>query len=356
MWTMSNGRPGIATRPDGATVLVTGASGFIGSALCRRLRERGARVRGLGRSAERLATVADEVVVCDLAAGDRPAGVLEADALAGVETLFHLAARTHAIGESPGEEGEYARLNVDGTRRLLDAAIAAEVRRVVLVSSVKALGEGGAGWVEEDATPAPTTAYGRSKLAAERLVAERCDRAGGAWTCLRLPLVYGPGQKGNLERMIAAVARRRFPPLPETGQRRSMVHVDNVVDALLLAADRAEAAGRTYVVADERPYSTSEIHRAILRALGRPPPRWSVPARALRAAAVGGDVARRLLGRRVGFDSDAHRKLLGNACYRSWRIKEELGYRPRRGLDEAIEELVRPHRGPPSEAGAGGGR
>jgi nucleoside-diphosphate-sugar epimerase len=297
-------------------------------------------VRGLGRSAARAAAVADEVVVCDLAAGAPAPG-----ALAGVTTVLHLAARTHALDESPAEEAEYARLNVDGTRRLLDAASAAGVARVVLVSSVKALGEGGPEWIEEDAPPAPTTAYGRSKLAAERLVAERCGGRGIGWCCLRLPIVYGPGQKGNLERMIAAVARRRFPPPPETGRRRSMVHVDNVVDALLLAAGGGAAGGRAYVVADERPYGTREIYDRIRRALGRPPARWSVPAWSLRAAAAGGDLARRVLGRRVGFDSDAYGKLLGNACYRSQRIARELGFRPRRHLDEAMDELVLPHLG-----------
>jgi nucleoside-diphosphate-sugar epimerase len=319
--------------------LVTGASGFVGGALCRRLRAEGVRVRGLGRSAEGAAAAADEAVACDLAAAAPPA-----EAFAGAGTVFHLAARTHAVDESPADEAKYVRLNVDGTRRLVDAAAAAGVRRVVLVSSVKALGEGGPGWVEEDAEPAPTTVYGRTKLAAERLVAERCGAAGLAWSCLRLPMVYGPGQKGNLERMIAAIARRRFPPLPDTGQRRSMVHVENVVDALVALGADSAADGRTYVVADERPYGTREIVDRVHHALGRPPPRWSVPAWALAAAAAVGDAARRVLGRRVGFDSDAYAKLLGNACYRADRIVRDLGVSPRRSLDDALDELVRPHR------------
>jgi nucleoside-diphosphate-sugar epimerase len=322
------------------TVLVTGATGFIGSALCRRLRADGAWVRALGRSRERAAAVGDEAVEADLAGGELPPG-----ALAGVTTVFHLAAHTHAVDGPPGEEAPFLRLNVDGTRRLLDAALAAGVERVVFTSSVKALGEGGDGWVEEDAEPAPATAYGRSKLAAERLVAARCSEAGAGWCCLRLPLVYGPGQKGNLARMIAAVARRRFPPLPDTGQRRSMVHVDHVVDALLLAGRLAAADRRTYVVADGRPYGTREIYDRIRRALGRRPVAWSVPAWSLRAAAAAGDRARRVLGRRVGFDSDAYDKLLGNACYRSRRIADELGFQPRRDLDEAMDELVAPFLG-----------
>jgi len=94
---------------------------------------------------------------------------------------------------------------------------------------------------------------------------------------LRLSMVYGPTRKGNLPRMIEAVTKGRFPPLPETGNKRSMVHVDDVVQAAMLAAERPESVGQTYVVTDGPPYSTRQIYECICEALGRDAPKWHVP-------------------------------------------------------------------------------
>lgn len=311
--------------------LVTGASGFVGSRLGERLRVAGSPVRTVGR---RGPAVAGEHWVVDLAAEELPA-----EACAGVRTVFHLAARTHAA-PAAGEEDAYAAVNVAGTRRVLAAALAAGVERLVFVSSVKALGEGGPRRVEEHEPPRPTTAYGRTKLAAERLVHAAGDHLHGV--CLRLPLVYGPGQKGNLPRMIAAVRRGFFPPPPRDANRRSMVHVDTVVDALLCVAAEPRAAGQTYVVADPRPYSTREVYEWIHEALGRRAPRWAVPLSVLRAAAAAGDAGGRLLGRSLPFDSAAFDKLLGSAWYGSERIRE-LGLEARRELRAEMPALVAEH-------------
>ncbi len=312
--------------------LVTGASGFLGRRLCARLRAEGVRVRALSRRPGEGPW--EDALALDLATAPLPPG-----ALAGVDTVFHLAARTHALGER-GDEPLYRALNVEGTRRVVEAAVAAGVARLVLASSVKAIGEGGPHCLDEDSPEAPASAYGRSKLEAERLV-QAAGRTRAIHTAvLRLTLLYGSGAPGNLARMLAAVRRHRFPPIPECGNRRSLLHVDDAVEALLLAARRPEAAGRTYIVTGPRPYSTREIYEAMCRALGREPPRWSVPLAALRLLARAGDAGGRLAGRRLPLDSAALDKLAGSAWYSARRIERELGFRARRELAESLLEMA----------------
>jgi UDP-glucose 4-epimerase len=311
--------------------LVTGANGFIGSALCARLSGK-RRVRALVRS-ER-AGPWDDTVVVDIERDDVPAAALE-----GVDVVFHLAAHTHALSETRGgDEAAYRRLNVDGTRRILAASRNAGVRRFVLASSVKAIGEGGAEMLDENTPPAPVTPYGKTKLEAEREV------LGGGWVpepaVLRLSLVYGPGNKGNLTAMIDAVDRGAFPPLPRVANKRSMVHVEDAVDALLLAAGSPEAVGRSFIVTDGRAYSTREMYEWICEGLGRPVPRWSVPPLALRALARLGDLVGLLMGRRWKFDTEGYRKLFGSAWYSNAAIVSTLGFEPRRDLRTAMPEIV----------------
>lgn len=317
--------------------LVTGATGFIGSTLVRRLRAAGVRVRGIGHS--RPSSPAAEAVTLDLTAGPIAPGVFE-----GVDTVFHLAAKTHDVTDARDTEAQYTRVNIEGTRHVLEAARAAHVRRVVFVSSVKALDEGGPERRDETWTPHPTTTYGRSKLAAEQLVLSAAVDGGPSGVCLRFPLVYGLGQRGNLSRMIAAIDRGRFPPPPENGNHRSMLHVENAVDAIVLAGTVESAAGQTYFVTDAEAYSTRQVYDWIREELGKPPIDWSVPSGVFRALAAAGDLARSVLGRRIGFDNDAFQKLLGSAWYSPDRIVRELGYAPSRTLRSAMPDLVADYR------------
>lgn len=317
--------------------LVTGATGFIGSALVNRLRAAGASVRGLART-PRGAAVPD-VTVADLAAGPVPPGTFD-----GIDTIYHLAAKTHDMFETDASSNEYWTINVEGTERLLESTRGRTIRRLVFVSSVKAQAEQTTHAIDETHPSEPTTPYGRSKLAAERLVLTEAVRRGFEAVCVRFPIVYGPGQRGNLVRMIAAIDRGRFPPLPAGSNRRSMLHVDNAVEALMLAGQHPAAAGRTYTATDAAPYSTREVYDLIREALGKSPVRWSVPAWTFRMLALGGDAARELLGRRVGFDSDALQKLLGSAWYSSERMTRELGYRPTHTLADAMPALIAEYR------------
>lgn len=318
-------------------VLVTGASGFIGRHLVKRLARDGHTVRALVRERR---SARDLPGGFDIAIGDvRDSQAMQA-AVDGCDTVFHTAGKTHALTELQSDEETYRAVNVDGTRIVLDAAVAGGAERFVFFSSVKAMGEGDSRCLDASFDGRPKTPYGRSKLEGERVALEIGRRTGVHVACLRLPLVYGPGNKGNLFRMIQAVDRGVFPPLPEIGNRRSMVHVVDVVEAALLAAETPAANGQCYIVTDGSAYSTRELYVLICRGLGKAIPFWHVPVWILRMAAKGGDAIGKAMGKRFVFDSDALDKLLGSAWYSSERISRELGYKPVIRIEKALPELI----------------
>ena len=320
-----------------STYLVTGASGFVGRGLCRTLRERGCRVRALlHHDAD---GPWDERVLCDLATGEVPPAACH-DA-AGV---FHLAGIAHSDGTEGGLESLYQRVNVGGTQALLDAAAAAGVARFVFFSSVKAAGAPGRDCVDETWDAPPDDPYGRSKRAAE----ERVQRAAGLQTAILRPtLVYGAGVKGNLRRMIDAVAARRFPPLPPLANRRSLVALDDLIEAAWLVMHREIPSGRVYIAADGADYSSRDLYLAICRGLGRRPSAWHVPYAALALGARIGDLLGWLARRPAPFSSAALERLCGSACYCAGRLRSELGWQPRYRFADFIEPMVRAGRAPP---------
>ena len=261
-------------------------------------------------------------------------------AAAGVDTIFHLAGKTHALSEVGQDESAYRSINVDGTRNVLEGAVAGGARRFVLFSSVKAMGEEAPECRDESSLAQPLTAYGRSKLEAERIVMDFGRRTGKHVACLRLPLVYGPGVKGNLFRMIAAIDRGVFPPLPDLGNRRSMVHVVDAVQAAVLAVGAPAASGQCYIVTDGCAYSTRELYELICRALGKSIPRWYVPLWTLKTLGKAGDAIGAVSGTRFLFHSDALDKLIGSAWYSSDKIARDLGYRPSVTFQEALPDLT----------------
>ncbi|GAB6042981.1 SDR family oxidoreductase [Endothiovibrio diazotrophicus] len=308
--------------------VVTGATGFIGRCLCGRLRERGYRVRALLRRPPAAAECPpwDEWVCGRLGEGMLPAGMME-----GADVVFHLAGIAHAFPRGSEFDDLYFSVNVEGSEAVATAAAAAGVRRLIYFSSIKAVAEPGARCVDEawDAPPPESDLYGRSKREAERRLMVIAAETAMEVCALRPTLVYGPGAKGNLERMRREIRRGRFPPLPETGNRRSMVHLEDLVEAAMLAARHPAAAGRTYIVSDGHDYSTRQLYEAMCLALGRTPPRWALPAWLLRLAGGVGEGVGRLAGRRMPIDAAAVERLLGSACFRNERIVRELGFSPR---------------------------
>lgn len=307
---------------------VSGATGFIGQHLCRALSASGVQIRALGRSQPSFA--------CDFVAWNLT-DPLNQDALAGVDVIFHLAGKAHALAETSQDEDEYFRINTEATRTMLEAAKGAGVRAFIYFSSVKAVGEI-EGLMDESISVEADTPYGRSKRASEKLVFE------GSYVphpvVIRPAMVYGNTAKGNLPKMVRAIRRGRFPPFPPVNNCRSMVHVEDVVQAAILAAEQPKAAGQTYIVTDGREYSTRQIYEWICEALNKPVPGWHVPLSLLRVLGYIGDAVGALRGRRFVFDSDALDKLVSSACYSSAKIEQQLGFTPQRHLQHSLSEIV----------------
>ena len=211
----------------------------------------------------------------------------------------------------------------------------------MLLSSVKAMGEGGEEVWDESTPCSPQNPYGVTKLAAERVVLEELPLP--CPVVLRPTLVYGAGSKGNLDLMIRAVRKGFFPAIAFPPNRRSMIHVQDVVQACLLAATHPAACGQVYILTDGKEYSTNEmlawIHEALGKKVGP-----AVPYAALRAGAALGDILERI-GIHAPLNGDRLSKLAGSARYSSAKICRELGFEPawglRRGIHEMVERMMR---------------
>jgi UDP-glucose 4-epimerase len=320
---------------SGKNVLVTGATGFIGQHLVNALLEEGASVIVLSRRPPSETGRKYKTVVGDLTNPATLEGICD-----DVDIVFHLGGYAHALDQLD-EDSEKINweVTVEGTRALVGQSLKAGVERFIFFSSVKAMGEGGESCIDETMDSQAASSYGKAKREAEKLVLES-GRQGMSPTVFRLPMVYGPGCKGNLPRMIRAVARGYFPPLPETGNRRSMVDVRDVVQAALLAAGSPSASGKIYIVTDGQAYSTRQIYDWIRAALSLPTRQRAIPMSMLRIIAHIGDVVAGVIGRRFVFDSDALVKLTGSAWYSSEKISRELNYRPAHTLKDSLPEMV----------------
>lgn len=315
--------------------LVTGASGFLGRHAVAALLARGERVRVLVRRPDAIPPAWRDAGL-EVIAGDLSGDADLAGACAGIDTVWHLAGLAHVRGVAPGA---HDRVNRAATLALAEAASAAGVRRFVYVSTAKAVGDSDAIQDETSANP-PQSDYGRAKRAAEEALIAMARAQRLETVCLRPPLIYGPGVGGNLGMMLKLIARGYFPPLPDTGNHRSLIGTEDMVSALLLASAHPAAVGQAYFVTDGQTYSTARIERAIRTALGRPIPGWAIPAWVLQAMATAGSLLGAALGRPLPLDKTSLRALLGHAEYDSGKIRRELGFAPLNTLESALPAML----------------
>jgi len=242
-------------------VLVTGATGFLGRALIKKLRGRDVEVRGAVRS------MGHDLGIPCYAIDDIGAETNWREAVSGVDVIYHLAGLSEGSDSTIGD-ADYNRVNAEGTLQLMQAAAAAKVARIIMTSTIKVLGElSAAAPFDEHSQPDPQTAYARSKLKAEQYGRKIAAEHGLELVIVRFPLAFGPGVLGNFARLITLVQKNIPLPLKATGNKRSMIGLENAVDLLCCLKDHGQAAGKTFLTADHPALSTDELLAKIAREL-----------------------------------------------------------------------------------------
>lgn len=324
------------------TILVTGASGFVGRHLAAALAAAGWTVRGASRQAVPAKVPGVDEWVC---VPENATAEAWGAAVAGVTTVVHLAALAHHTDprRQPTEE-QFFEANAHATRRLAEAARAAgSVKRFVFLSSIGAVTDASDTPLDERTVPAPATPYGRSKLAGEAALAEVLGGSAVQFLSLRPVLIYGPGNPGNMARLLKLV--RSGVPLPLGGvrNRRSFLFVENLVEAVLAALRTKSLPGGGFSVADREVVSTPELLRLIGAAAERPVQLWSAPRWLLNTAAAAGDVAA-ACGLRTGFDRYSLAKLEQSLEVSGDAFAQLTGWRPRIKLSEGLRRTLAPRR------------
>lgn len=310
------------------TLLVTGANGFVGRALCRTAQARGLQVRAAVR---RLAPTEAEASIPQVAVGEVHGTTDWHKALEGCECVIHLAALAHKpLGSDAQAHARLHATNVEGALRLASQAADAGVRRLVFLSSIKAWGEvTQAGHPAREDDPChPEDAYGRSKLQAEQALRALATQRGLELVIVRSPLVYGPGVKANFAALVRAVSAGWPLPLGAVSNARSLVALDNLVDFLLCCASHPRAAGEVFNVSDGADLSTADLVRILAATAGRPARLFPVPRLWLQFAG-------RTLGR-----AEAVRRLVDNLQVDITKARQVLGWRPPLTVEQGMRRLL----------------
>jgi dihydroflavonol-4-reductase len=324
-------------------LLVTGGTGFIGSHLAEEGRRRGAEVAVLGltdrpeerANADRLVGKGVEVI---------PGSITDAElcsrAARGATHIFHLAV---AMREGGKKDEFFEAVNLEGTRRLLEAAAEARVERFVYCSTIGIFGHRVPGVTREDAPLAPGNVYERTKVAGERMVRELAPPRGLPFVILRPADVYGPRDQ-RLLKLFRGVSRGRFPLFGSGAGRRHMIYVDDVVSGFFLACDRSEALGEALILAGPRPCTLRELIELVRRETGVSRFGVQLPlAPMLAAAAVVEDVCRVL-----HLDPPIYRRRMdffrSDSEFDTSRARQVLGWSPRVELPDGVGRTLEDYR------------
>lgn len=304
-------------------VLVTGAAGFVGSALVGRMvSENQYAIRAVVRRQPAVSTDNIDRVVAEI---DSTTDWVHP--LTEINVVVHLAARAHVMRDTAADPLEqYRRVNVDGTLNLARQAAGHQVSRFVYVSSVKVHGESGI--FRETDEPSPEDAYGVSKHEAEIGLRQIASDTGMTVVIIRPPLVYGPGARANFGQLVRAVAAGIPLPLAAVRNQRSLVGLDNLVDFILVCLAHPAAANETFLVSDGEDLSTPDLVRRLARAMGRRHRLFPVPPSLLMMAAT-------VVGKR-----EVAGRVLGSLCVDTSKARHHLAWSPPVSVDEGLKRAV----------------
>ncbi len=307
-------------------VLVTGANGFVGRALCLNLKQQGYLVRRVSRIASAQCEGVENTIVGPI---DGMTNWLPA--LSHVDVVVHLAARVHVMSDTTVDPlMEYRNVNVKGCLNLARQAAAAGVKRLIFLSSIKVNGEitqPGHPFTADD-VPAPQEPYGISKLEAEQGLRAIAVETELAVVVIRSPLVYGPGVGANFNAMLKAVASGVPLPLGAIDNRRSLVALDNLVNLITICLEHPKAVNQIFLVSDGEDLSTKELIGRVAKAMGKPARLFSVPVQLLK---IGGALTHR---------QSAVRRLCESLQVDISKTTAFLGWTPPITVDEGIRRVL----------------
>jgi UDP-glucose 4-epimerase len=307
-------------------VLITGAGGFIGKNLSSALASNGCDVRAMlrGKSGEKFEGAFDFIHITDIATFDG-----WSDALRDVDVIVHLASMVSLKNDrSVNALNAYRRVNVQGTRRLAEAAIRASVRRIVYISTIKVNGDFTSGEpFTELNIPSPGDAYSISKWEAEQVLNDLSGTM--EIIIIRPPMVYGPGVKGNLLQLMKCIEKGIPLPFKNIRNKRSLISLDNLVDAIIASVFKAESAGNTFLVSDEDDISTPDLIRRIAASMGKKSRLVDYPEKTMS-----------VISNLVPQMHPLLRRLTGSLVIDSGSSRNKLNWVPRGTVDDGIKSMV----------------
>jgi len=310
------------------TVLVTGANGFIGRALCTRSLAAGWHVRGIIRPDSHIVRLPKGVETFKIESIGPDTEW--STALKSIDTVVHLAARVHMMNDSAADPlEEYRKVNVAGTEKLAKTAANAGIRRFIFMSSVKVNGEGKPSSYTETDSPSPTDPYGVSKWEAEQILNDIAAQTGMEVVTLRAPLVYGPNVKANFLNLIKIVQHGIPLPVGNINNRRSFIYLGNLIYAIVACVQYTGTLGPTYLISDGEDVSTTDLIKRIAHALERPARVFPFPSFLLRLAA-------KILGKGTAID-----RLLDSHTINMSKIQHELKWKPLYSMEQGLKETAR---------------
>jgi nucleoside-diphosphate-sugar epimerase len=307
------------------TILVTGAAGFVGRHLCRTLKQHGWDVLAASRggndenSAAGIRTVNLEL----LHEPERWRAAMES-----CHGIVHLAAHAHKTGSRGRSESEFERVNLEGSRFVMQHAVSARVPRFIFLSSIKVNGEGGERPYRSTDVPDPQDAYGRSKWAAEKNLQSLCAQSDTALIVIRPPLVYGPGVKANFRRLLQLAYWGVPLPLAAITNRRSLIGVQNLVDFIETCISHPAASQQTWLISDGEDLSTPELLGRLSELMHRRVRMFAISPVWMRAIA------------RIFAMRDVTDRICGSLCVDSSVAQASLGWRPPYSVNDELARTV----------------
>jgi UDP-glucose 4-epimerase len=320
-------------------ILVTGATGAVGPLVVQAMHRAGFCIRTFS------ADMAGPVVLpqgAEVMTGDVTDQDTVQSAMQGVDAVVHLAALLHIVNPPPEMRDKYERVNIGGTVTVVEAAIKARVKRIVLFSTIAVYGASGGQVLSEMSPVHPDTIYAQTKLAAEQIVLNARGADGQPLgTVLRLGAVYGSRIKGNYERLTHALAHHRFIPIGNGLNRRTLVYDKDVGRAAVLAVSHPAGAGRVFNVTDGQIHTLTEIIESICSALGRKPPRILLPVGPMQALVSLLQTGCRFIGLNPPVTKEMIDKYTEDIAVDGSLIQRELGFAPQFDLKTGWKETIR---------------